>query len=91
MDTFKYFRVLILRREPDEDPGHSGGTAFLNLKWLGIPPEELAQVTGENEVRTSLLRLLPQRPDPGVSERWMAEPLSAMYKAPRVAVSFSSV
>ncbi|PWA30791.1 hypothetical protein CCH79_00017406 [Gambusia affinis] len=37
------------------------------LAWerLGIPPEELEEVAGEREVWASLLKLLPQRPDPG--------------------------
>uniref|UniRef100_A0A673CRG3 Reverse transcriptase domain-containing protein n=1 Tax=Sphaeramia orbicularis TaxID=375764 RepID=A0A673CRG3_9TELE len=37
------------------------------LAWerLGVPPEELEEVSGEREVWASLLRLLPPRPDPG--------------------------
>ena len=35
------------------------------LERLGIPQEELDEVSGEREVWASLLRLLPPRPDPG--------------------------
>ncbi|KAI3365316.1 hypothetical protein L3Q82_010406, partial [Scortum barcoo] len=39
------------------------------LAWerLGIPPEELEEVSGVREVWASLLRLLPPRPGPGPS------------------------
>ncbi|KAK0156391.1 putative uncharacterized transposon-derived protein F52C9.6 [Merluccius polli] len=48
-----------------EDPGHAGETVS-RLAWerLGIPQEELDEVAGEREVWASLLRLLPERPDP---------------------------
>ncbi|KAI3376589.1 hypothetical protein L3Q82_016471 [Scortum barcoo] len=37
------------------------------LAWerLGVPPEELEEVSGVREVWASLLRLLPPRPGPG--------------------------
>ncbi|KAI3377774.1 hypothetical protein L3Q82_008921 [Scortum barcoo] len=34
---------------------------------LGVPPEELEEVSGVREVWASLLRLLPPRPGPGSS------------------------
>ncbi|KAK3518183.1 hypothetical protein QTP70_033879 [Hemibagrus guttatus] len=37
----------------------------LTRERLGIPPEELEEVSGEREVWASLLRLLPPRPSPG--------------------------
>ncbi|KAI3377170.1 hypothetical protein L3Q82_009082 [Scortum barcoo] len=48
-----------------EDPGHAGETMSLELAWerLGIPLEELEEVSGVREVWASLLRLLPPRPD----------------------------
>ncbi|KAI3360205.1 hypothetical protein L3Q82_014514 [Scortum barcoo] len=51
-----------------EDPGHAGETMSLGwLAWecLGVPPEELEEVSGVREVWASLLRLLPPRPGPG--------------------------
>uniref|UniRef100_A0A3Q2GNP4 NACHT domain-containing protein n=1 Tax=Cyprinodon variegatus TaxID=28743 RepID=A0A3Q2GNP4_CYPVA len=41
------------------------GKSFLGWERLGIPLEELAQVAGERDVWTSLLKLIPPRPDPG--------------------------
>ncbi|KAI3363344.1 hypothetical protein L3Q82_011969 [Scortum barcoo] len=51
-----------------EDPGHAGDYVS-RLAWerLGVPPEELEEVSGVREVWASLLRLLPPRPGPGSS------------------------
>ncbi|KAI3377437.1 hypothetical protein L3Q82_008415 [Scortum barcoo] len=50
-----------------EDPGHAGEDYVSRLAWerLGVPPEELEEVSGVREVWASLLRLLPPRPGPG--------------------------
>ncbi|KAI3368602.1 hypothetical protein L3Q82_025607 [Scortum barcoo] len=48
-----------------EDPGHAGETvSWLPWKRLGVPSEELEEVSGVREVWASLLRLLPPH-DPG--------------------------
>ncbi|KAI3376363.1 hypothetical protein L3Q82_016831 [Scortum barcoo] len=40
------------RRRPGEDPGHAGETTLSRLAWerLGVPPEELEEVSGVREV-----------------------------------------
>ncbi|KAI3366659.1 hypothetical protein L3Q82_009337, partial [Scortum barcoo] len=51
-----------------EDPGQRWRDYVSRLAWerLGVPPEELEEVSGVREVWASLLRLLPPRPSPRI-------------------------
>lgn len=44
-------------------PGNLPRNSHLAWEHLGIPLEELEEVGREREVRASLIKLLPQRPD----------------------------
>ncbi|KAI3356523.1 hypothetical protein L3Q82_017730 [Scortum barcoo] len=57
------------RRRPRGRPRTRWRDYVSRLAWerLGIPPEELEEVSGVREVWASLLRLLPPRPGPGPS------------------------
>ncbi|KAK3539665.1 hypothetical protein QTP70_011111 [Hemibagrus guttatus] len=52
------------RKRPRRRPRTHWRDYVSRLAWerLGVPPEELAEVSGEREVWASLLRLLPPRP-----------------------------
>ncbi|TWW78263.1 hypothetical protein D4764_11G0003840 [Takifugu flavidus] len=65
--TGEVFRAFPSGRRPPEGPRTRWRDYVSQLVWerLGIPPDELEEVTGEREVWASLLRLLPPRPDPG--------------------------
>ncbi|GAA6106566.1 receptor-type tyrosine-protein phosphatase F-like, partial [Tachysurus ichikawai] len=61
------FRACPTGRRPRGRPRTRWRDYVSRLAWerLGIPPEELEEVSGEREVWASLLRLLPPRPGPG--------------------------
>ncbi|GAA6082711.1 uncharacterized protein LOC111191400, partial [Tachysurus ichikawai] len=61
------FRACPTGRRPRGRPRTRWRDYVSRLAWerLGIPPEELEEVSGEREVWASLLRLLPPRPSPG--------------------------
>ena len=61
------FRACPTGRRPRGRPRTRWGDYVTRLAWerLGVPPEELEEVSGEREVWGSLLRLLPPRPDSG--------------------------
>ncbi|KAI3359086.1 hypothetical protein L3Q82_002581 [Scortum barcoo] len=62
------FQACPTRRRPGED--RTRWRDYVSqLAWerLGVPPEELEEVSGVREVWASLLRLLPPRPGPGSS------------------------
>ncbi|TWW77601.1 hypothetical protein D4764_12G0009910 [Takifugu flavidus] len=63
----RVFRACPFGRRPPGGPRTRWRDYGSRLAWerLGIPPDELEEVTGEREVWASLLRLLPPRPDPG--------------------------
>lgn len=51
------------------EPGHHGGTRLASER-LGVPPDDLKEVTGDREgVLVSLLRLLPTGTESGESDR----------------------
>ena len=60
------FRACPLGRRPRGRPRTRWRDYVCGLAWerLGVPPEELEEVSGEREVWASLLRLLPPRPGP---------------------------
>ncbi|XP_055362025.1 uncharacterized protein LOC129603656 [Betta splendens] len=62
-----YARDLERRIRPIGRPRTRWRDYVSRLAWerLGVPPEELEEVSGEREVWNSLLRLLPPRPGPG--------------------------
>ena len=57
------------RRRPRGRPRTRWRDYVSRLAWerLGVPPEELEEVSGVREVWASLLRLLPPRPGPGLA------------------------
>ncbi|GAA6078097.1 uncharacterized protein LOC111191400, partial [Tachysurus ichikawai] len=61
------FRAYPTGRRPRGRPRTRWRDYVSRLAWerLGIPPEELEEVSGEKEVWVSLLSLLPPRPGPG--------------------------
>ena len=61
------FRACPARRRPQGRPRTRWRDYVSQLAWerLGVPPEELEEVSGEREVWASLLRLLPLRPGHG--------------------------
>ncbi|KAK3534690.1 hypothetical protein QTP86_020345 [Hemibagrus guttatus] len=61
------FRACPSRKRPRGRPRTHWRDYVSRLTWecLGIPPEELEEVSGEREVWASLLRLLPPRPGSG--------------------------
>ncbi|GAA6083977.1 receptor-type tyrosine-protein phosphatase F-like, partial [Tachysurus ichikawai] len=61
------FRAYPTGRRPRGRPRTRWRDYVSRLAWerLGIPPEELEEVSGEKEVWASLLSLLPPRPGPG--------------------------
>ncbi|GAA6085164.1 receptor-type tyrosine-protein phosphatase F-like, partial [Tachysurus ichikawai] len=61
------FRACPTGRRPRGRPRTRWRDYVSRLAWerLGIPPEELEEVSGEREVWASLLSLLPPRPGPG--------------------------
>lgn len=61
------FRARPTGRRPRGRPRTRWRDYVSRLAWerLGIPPEELEEVSREREVWASLLRLLPPRPGPG--------------------------
>ncbi len=63
----KVFRARPTGRRPRGRPRTRWRDYVSRLAWerLGVPPEELEEVTREREVWASLLRLLPPRPGPG--------------------------
>ncbi|KAK3538572.1 hypothetical protein QTP86_006658 [Hemibagrus guttatus] len=56
---------------------------------LGVPPEELEEVSGEREVWASLLRLLPPRPGSGQESREAAVPTQHVNYALSAHIPFS--
>ncbi|KAI3360664.1 hypothetical protein L3Q82_002530 [Scortum barcoo] len=60
------FQACPTGRRPREDPGHAGETMSLGLAWerLGIPPEELEEVSGVGEGSVEVISILPVRPPP---------------------------
>ncbi len=63
----KVFRAHPTGRRPRGGPRTCWRDYVYRLAWkrLGVPPEELEEVSREREVWASLLRLLPPRPGPG--------------------------
>ncbi len=63
----KVFRARPTGRRPRGRPRTRWRDYVSRLAWerLGVPPEELEEVSREREVWESLLRLLPPRPGPG--------------------------
>ncbi len=63
----KVFRARPTGRRPRGRPRTRWRDYVSRLAWerLGVPPEELEEVSREREVWASLLRLLPPRPGPG--------------------------
>uniref|UniRef100_A0AAY5JVS7 Reverse transcriptase domain-containing protein n=1 Tax=Esox lucius TaxID=8010 RepID=A0AAY5JVS7_ESOLU len=63
----KVFRSRPTVRRPRGRPRTHWRDYVSRLAWerLGVPPEELEEVSGEREVWASLLKLLPPRPGPG--------------------------
>ncbi|KAK3571285.1 hypothetical protein QTP86_005921 [Hemibagrus guttatus] len=63
----KVFRACPTRKRPQGRPRTRWRDYVSRLAWerLGVPPEELEEVSGEREVWASLLRLLPPRPGSG--------------------------
>ncbi len=63
----KVFRARPTGRRPRGRPRTRWRDYVSRLAWerLGVPPEELEDVSREREVWASLLRLLPPRPGPG--------------------------
>ncbi|KAK3519557.1 hypothetical protein QTP86_003108 [Hemibagrus guttatus] len=63
------FRACPTGKRPRGRPRTRWGDYVSRLAWerLGVPPEELEEVSGEREVWASLLRLLPRRPGSGSS------------------------
>ncbi|KAI3363818.1 hypothetical protein L3Q82_001417 [Scortum barcoo] len=63
------FQACPTGRRPRGRPRTRWRDYVSRLAWerLGIPPEELEEVSGVREVWASLLRLLPPRPGPGPS------------------------
>ncbi len=63
----KVFRACPTGRRRRGKPRTRWRDYVARLAWerLGIPPEELEEVSGEREVWASLLRLLPPRPGLG--------------------------
>ncbi len=63
----KVFRARPTGRRPQGRPRTRWRDYVSRLAWerLGVPPEELEEVSREREVWASLLRLLPLRPGPG--------------------------
>ena len=59
------FRACPTGKRPRGRPRTRWRDYVSRLVWerLGVPPEELEEVAGERDVWTSLLRLLPPRPD----------------------------
>ncbi len=65
--TGKVFWARPTGRRPRGRPRTRWRDYVYRLAWerLGVPPEELEEVSREREVWASLLRLLPPRPGPG--------------------------
>ncbi|KAI3353792.1 hypothetical protein L3Q82_005015 [Scortum barcoo] len=63
------FQACPTGRRPRGRPRTRWRNYVSRLAWerLGVPPEELEEVSGVREVWASLLRLLPPRPGPGPS------------------------
>ncbi|KAK3528214.1 hypothetical protein QTP86_026677, partial [Hemibagrus guttatus] len=61
------FRACPIGKRPRGRPRTRWRNYVSRLAWerLGVPPEELEEVSGEREVWASLLRLLPPRPGSG--------------------------
>ncbi|KAI3362656.1 hypothetical protein L3Q82_001730 [Scortum barcoo] len=61
------FQACPTGRRPRGRPRTRWRNYVSRLAWerLGVPPEELEEVSGVREVWASLLRLLPPRPGPG--------------------------
>ncbi|KAI3355940.1 hypothetical protein L3Q82_004487 [Scortum barcoo] len=64
------FQACPTGRRPRGRPRTRWRDYVSRLAWerLGIPPEELEEVSGVREVWASLLRLLPPRPGPGLDQ-----------------------
>ena len=69
------FRARHTWRRPRGRPRTCWRDYVSQLAWerLGVPPEELEEVSGDRDVWVSLLKLLPPRPDPreAADNGWM--------------------